>query len=460
MTYRWEIIRMFHDLLGHGGIEHTHRLMAVQIYWPGMKKDVAGYCMACTVCQQRKVILYEQDTMENTEIHGALKHIHVDLAGPFRADRNSVPDLEKVQEALAVQINAASRKLGRPKAAPPAGKKKGKMSPVSTSSKPVVAQPPPHWILLIVDYFTKAAEFVAVPSKSSALIAHALYDNWFCRYGTPTFVTSDNGTEFQGQFAAMLERLSITHVTTAVRHPQANGACERLVQTIKRKLYSYCDGHPTHWISYLPRLRYAYMQEVHAATGISPFELVYGFAPNHPLPVSLSMSTPLVLSIPDRTYLDHVMHGDIQDDDLCRHVEQLRQKHMLLDGQVKDMLMDAQNREIDRFYRRKAAFHNRLPVIQEGDFVFEVKESPKPMQAVADGPYQVVSRSKDQVKLRTATTKWDQRTKFFNRRADSLAPCLTRRQAVARAHGYITPSHREASFKCLPLNALLEFSFE
>ena len=48
------------------------------------------------------------------------------------------------------------------------------MSPISTSSKPVVAQPPPHWILLIVDYFTKAAEFVAVPSKSSALNAHAL----------------------------------------------------------------------------------------------------------------------------------------------------------------------------------------------------------------------------------------------------------------------------------------------
>ena len=268
------------------------------------------------------------------------QHIHVDLAGPFRAEKHSLPGLEQVQEAITVQVTATLKKLGRPKkATPPSSYHKSKMSPVSSSSKPVAPQLPPHWILIIVDYFTKAAEFVAVPSKSSALIARALYDNWFCRYGTPSFVTSDNGTEFMGQFTAMLERLSITHVTTAVRHPQSNGVCERLVQTIKRKLYSYCDGHPTHWISYLPRLRYAYMQEVHGATGLSPFELVYGHVPNHPLPVSLNLMASQPLSIPDKSYLDHVMHGDIDDVDSCRHVEQLRQKHMLLDRNVRDSLI-------------------------------------------------------------------------------------------------------------------------
>ena len=76
LFYRWEVIRMYHDMLGHAGIEHTHRILAQQVYWPGMKKDVAGCCMACIVCQQRKVIMYEQDTMENTKIHGALPSAH------------------------------------------------------------------------------------------------------------------------------------------------------------------------------------------------------------------------------------------------------------------------------------------------------------------------------------------------------------------------------------------------
>lgn len=203
------------------------------------------------------------------------------------------------------------------------------------------------------------------------------------------------------------------------------------------------------------------MQEVHGATGLSPFELVYGHAPNHPLPVSLNLTAPHVLSMPDRSYLDHVMHGDIDDVNLCGHVEQLRQRRMVLDRDVKDSLIDAQNREIDRFYRRKAEFANRLPMLQEGDFVFEVKESPKPMQAVADGPYKVMSRNRDQVKLRTATTKWDDVPyvpKVFNRRADTQAPCLTRRQALAKAHGYTCPVNREASFTCPPLNAMLELT--
>ena len=99
-------------------------------------------------------------------------------------------------------------------------------------------------------------------------------------------------------------------------------------------------------------------------------------------------------------------------------------------------------------------------MLQESDYVFEVKESPKPMQAVADGPYKVMGRDKDQVKLRTATTKWDGVPKVFNTRADTLAPCLTRRQALAKAHGHICPVNREASFTCLPLNAVLELTFE
>ena len=256
---------MYHDLLGHAGIEHTYRTLAQQVYWPNMKLDVKAFCFACIVCQQRKAVMYEAEGMEHTELHGALKHIHVDLAGPFKSSEGQRPEKKFVTFEAAVAsaqpdgAQQTARRSGRTRqspsaqapmqeepASPKSPRRQAKANPKSKPEAPTAQQ---HWILIIIDYFTKAAELVPVPTKAADTIARALYDHWLCRYGVPTYVTSDIGTEFMGEFTAMLERLGIIHITTAVRHPQANGVCERLVGTIKRKLYSYCDGHPTHRIS-------------------------------------------------------------------------------------------------------------------------------------------------------------------------------------------------------------------
>lgn len=461
-------MRLYHDMLGHAGVDHTHRVLTQQVYWPDIRKDVRAYCLACIVCQQRKAVMYQPDAIQKTEIHGALNHVHVDLAGPFKVE-GTVPAIsDKVQQAVTFEQGEDTSTAGpeghRRRTRTPGTKtpsrKKGKQAKTS-DGKPDASPAQQHWILIIVDYFTKAAELVAVPTKAADTIAHALYDNWFCRYGTPQFVTSDNGTEFQGDFAAMLERLGIIHVTTAVRHPQSNGACERLVGTIKRKLYKYCDGHALHWISYLPRLRYAYMQEIHTSTRISPFELLHGFIPNHPLPVSINAMTIRTLDVPDKSYLDHVMQRELVDAEICRHVDALREKYMQLDQEVKDNINDMQDKEIERFNQRKLAFHRRLPGISVGDYVFEIRESPKPMQAIADGPFLVVDRCRDRATLRTGVTKWEPIAKEFTRRVELLAPCLTRRQAVAKAHGDpYTSALREAPLTFLPVNSFLEVTFE
>ena len=284
-----------------------------------------------------------------------------------------------------------------------------------------------------------------------------MYDHWFCRYGIPEYVTSDNGTEFQGDFTAMLERLGIVHITTAVRHPQSNGVCERMVGTFKAKLYKYCDGHPTQWLSYLPRLRYAYMQEVHSATHYTPFEMVYGFSPSHPLPVKINV---LQAGSGDKSYLDMVMNREVVDTDLCQHVDDLRQRHLRMDNEVLESLLEAQDRDKKRFVHRRDRFHNALPTAKIGDYVFEIKESAKPMQAIADGPFRVMSRHLDEAVLRTGTTKWDPNPKEFTRKVDFLAPCLTKRQALAKAYGLpMESANREAPLALLPLNALLYLTF-
>ena len=67
-----------------------------------------------------------------------------------------------------------------------------------------------------------------------------------------------------------MERLNIKHVTTEVFNPTANGACERLVGTLKRMIKKLIRDNSTAWPFVIPQARAAYMRRVHSATGFSP----------------------------------------------------------------------------------------------------------------------------------------------------------------------------------------------
>ena len=163
---------------------------------------------------------------------------------------------------------------------------------------------------------------------------------------------------------------------------------------------------------------------------------------------------------PDKSYLDHVMHGDLVDDDVCQHVTALKNKYMAMDAQVKQGIEEMQDAEIEKFNCRRQAFANRLPSVRVGDYVFEIKESPKPMQSTADGPLLVVARYKDQATLRTGVTKWDPAPKEIVRKVNTLAPCLTRRQAVAKAYSEgMSSNTREAPLVLNLPGHFLELSF-
>ena len=130
------------------------------------------------------------------------------------------------------------------------------------------------WVIVIVDYFTKIAEFPIVTDHSSATVAAAVYDAWLTRYPKPRKWTTDQGTENKGAFTQLLHRLGIPHITTAVFNPTANGACERLVGTLKRMLVRMIGNHESAWPRILPHVRAAYMRRIHRATGYAPIHML------------------------------------------------------------------------------------------------------------------------------------------------------------------------------------------
>ena len=262
--YRLDIIRVFHDALAHAGCKTTLANLSQYFTWIGIASDVANFIKSCDTCQRKNRMQLIKDP-QPFDLYGPFEHVLMDSCGPFY-----IPN-------PAYEAHAAAYGKRRGPSIPPAPEKNHKA-----------------WVIVIVDYFTKVAEFAVVTDHSSATVAAAVYDAWLSRYPTPKKWTTDQGTENKGAFTAMLSRLNIPHITTAVFNPTANGACERLVGTLKRMLSKMIGNHETSWPSVLPHVRAAYMRRIHRATGFSPMQMLTGFSAEPLLPLGdlLSNITP------------------------------------------------------------------------------------------------------------------------------------------------------------------------
>ena len=88
----------------------------------------------------------------------------------------------------------------------------------------------------MIDYHTRYIE-VAKFSKttSSSVIVHL--KSIFTRHGVTQILVSDNGPQYSASsFATFAEEYGYSHVTSSPKFPQANGAAERAVETVKSLL--------------------------------------------------------------------------------------------------------------------------------------------------------------------------------------------------------------------------------
>ncbi|QRW27814.1 Retrotransposable element Tf2 protein [Rhizoctonia solani] len=78
---------------------------------------------------------------------------------------------------------------------------------------------------------------------------------------------------------ALYQRLGIKPSFSLAYHPESDGQTERVNQFIEFYLRSYVAADHSDWATWLPLAEYAYNNARHAATGKTPFELVYGRNP-------------------------------------------------------------------------------------------------------------------------------------------------------------------------------------
>ncbi|KAK3281814.1 hypothetical protein CYMTET_10410 [Cymbomonas tetramitiformis] len=115
------------------------------------------------------------------------------------------------------------------------------------------------------------------------------------RFGCPAEVVTDNGGEWEKDFAQLLRDNLIDHRTTSQSHPQSNGLSERVVQMIKDALTKACKqaGSIDRWDSFLPWIMLGYNATPQESTRLAPYELVYAQRPTLPPAIKERLSQPL-----------------------------------------------------------------------------------------------------------------------------------------------------------------------
>jgi len=143
---RREALRESHDVpqAGHLGIEKTYQRIAVNYFWPNLFRDVTDYIRTCDTCQRTKV--------EQTSPAGLMGRRIAD--GPWAV--------------IAADV----------------------IGPLPRSKAGY------QYILVIQDLFTKWVECRALRSATAIKIREALEDLIISRWGVPSFILTDNGTEF------------------------------------------------------------------------------------------------------------------------------------------------------------------------------------------------------------------------------------------------------------------------
>lgn len=335
LQYRWDIITMLHDVLGHSGVSQTLTVLHQHFHWPGVKRDVALFISTCEPCQKVKALSPPLLPIQRPVLFAPMDHVHLDLFGPY------------------------DRMLSDPPSGP---RDRTKI-----------------YVLVMVDYFTKVAELVPIDNKIPMTVARAFFNHWICRYGVPSVVTTDNGAEFLSDFAHMISRLGIKRISTSPNHPPSNGAAERLVQTIKTMLTTHFNDHPYEWTVKLPFIQHAYMRSPHSAlNGLAPFEMLYAYLPKLPLAVGDVLVNNVLVDITPQQYYQH-----------ATDVKEKRQKQisLVLEQRMHKHIM-ARQKHLSRKHKQ--------PQLKVGDLVMELPPSSGPLSTNIKGPFLVMDLNVNQ----------------------------------------------------------------
>ena len=196
--------------------------------------------------------------------------------------------------------------------------------------------------------------------------------------------------------------LNISKSRTTAYHPQCDGLVERFNRTLQDMLATTVKDHPFDWEEALPKVCMAYNSSVHAATGYTPFYLMFGREAR--LPLDLVYGTMPTAQTGVNDYASHLR------DTLEDAYEHVRKTHSTVHGRRKEVY--------DRHVHGEPYQKNDIvwlfdPVVKPGHS--------KKLRHPWTGPYQVLDNLSDtDYRIKPLQGKKSTIVVHFNR----LKPCV------------------------------------
>ena len=218
---------------GHMAVEITLKRLREVVFFPGMRLEVEGHVATCLRCQKKKGKQPDQRHTLASPTNGyPFQRIHIDFIGPF----------------------------------PPGS---------ITGSK---------WILTCRDAFSKWLEAIPMTSTSSKAVAQVLEKEIFARYGIPESIHSDMALQFESNlYKGLGELLGYNVSHTGGYNPKSNGIVERVHRDLGNMFRALLDDSPDEWEDILPQALFAVRTNVCEATGLAPYQALFGREASQPL---------------------------------------------------------------------------------------------------------------------------------------------------------------------------------
>ncbi|XP_052469952.1 uncharacterized protein LOC128026725 [Carassius gibelio] len=257
---RDKVLKGVHDEAGHQGQHRTLYLTRRRFYWQGMEKDVRQYVRCCRRCV-------------------VSKSPEPEARAPLESIRTSRP-----LELVCVDFWSAE----------------------DSSNKSLD-------VLVVTDHFTKLAQAYLCHNQSAKAVAKQLWDNFFCIYGFPERVHSDQGATFESNLISeMLQIAGVQKSHTTPYHPMGNGAVERFNRTLGNMIRALPPKAKHRWPQMLKSLTFCYNATIHETTSYPPFQLMFGRTPR--LPVDMMFDSALF----DEQVVDYDRYVQSFRDDLAQ----------------------------------------------------------------------------------------------------------------------------------------------
>jgi hypothetical protein len=137
-----------------------------------------------------------------------------------------------------------------------------------------------RYLFVAIDKFTKWPEATPVVNITQSAVV-AFLKSIVCRFGVPSGIITDNGTQFTSRvFQEYCEGIDTRLCFASVAHPRSNGQVERanaeILRGLKTRTYDCLKKHGANWVSELPSVLWGNRTTPSRATRETPFFLVYG----------------------------------------------------------------------------------------------------------------------------------------------------------------------------------------